>query len=112
MRPSASVAFGLLALVAGATACARDEPPPPKDPETLAVEAEAGPFLEYYETVVRLARRHAAHPESFRVAVDSLPGTHLSDEEWEAWTRPWREDPEALADRIEDVLADLAGGRP
>lgn len=111
MRTSVSVPLALLALLALATACVRGGDEPPKAPDTLAVEAEAGPFPDYMEQVLRLARRHGADPDSFRVALDALPGSHLTDEEWEAWTRPSRENPAPLADRIEEVLTDLASGR-
>jgi hypothetical protein len=89
-----------------AGACADAEPQ--RSPETLAAERKAGDFLDYYEEVLRLARRHAAFPDSFRTALDSLPGTHLTDEEWQAWTEPYRDDPGRLADRLEDVIADLS----
>lgn len=81
---------------------------PVRSPETLAVEEKAGDFLDYYETVLELSRRHAAWPDSFRAALDSLPGSHLTDEEWKAWTAPYREDPSRMADRLEDVIARLS----
>ena len=68
-------------------------------------------FLDYYEDVTRLARRYAADADSFRIGLDALPGSHLSDEEWSAWTAPYEEEPGRLAERIEQVLTDLAGGR-
>jgi hypothetical protein len=98
----------LAALVLGA-ACDRAQPERVRSPETRAVEARAGDFLEYYEHVLRLAKEHATEPDSFRVALDALPGSHLSDEEWQAWVAPYTDDPVAFADRVESVLADLAG---
>ncbi len=94
------------ALVSGG--CLGSREPPEKSPETLAVEEKAGDFLDYYSEVLHLARRHAAEPDSFRAALDSLPGSHLSKEEWRAWTEPYREHPERLADHLEEVIANLA----
>ncbi|NNE44306.1 MAG: hypothetical protein HKN12_08845, partial [Gemmatimonadetes bacterium] len=68
----------------------------------------AGDFLDYYEEVLRLSRTYTAHPDSFQTALNDLPGTHLTDEEWEAWTAPYRDDSAALAARLEAVIADLA----
>lgn len=90
-------------------ACGPD--PPARSPETLAVEERAGDFLDYYEEVLRLSRRYTAHPDSFQTALNGLPGTHLTDEEWEAWTAPYREDAETVATRLEAVIADLAKPR-
>ena len=78
-----------------------------RTPETLAVEEVAGDFLDYYDAVLHMSRRYSAHPDSFRAAVDSLPGSHLTDEQWEAWTAPYREHPNLLADRLEEVIAEL-----
>ncbi len=106
-RHSLTAAFALL--VAG---CGGDDPGPiAKSPELLAVEGKAGDFLDYYEEVTRLARQYAADADSFRIGLDALPGSHLTDAEWSAWTAPYEEEPGHLADRIERVLTDLAGGR-
>jgi hypothetical protein len=114
-RPTLPAALGLAFALALATlgnsGCDRGGSKLEKDPDTLAVEEKAGDYREYYEQVVRLARVHAAQPDSFRIALDALPGSHLTDEEWEAWTRPYVEEPGALADHLEKVLADLASGR-
>src|SRR5262245_36108536 len=64
-----------------------------KSSETIAVENRAGDFLEYYGEVLRLSQEYAAHPDSFRAAIDSLPGSHLTEEEWNAWIAPYRDDP-------------------
>lgn len=85
------------------------EPAVERSAETLAVEEAAGDFLDYYREVLRLSARYEAHPDSFRTALDSLPGSHLTDGEWEAWTAPYREHPNALADRLEEVIAELRG---
>ena len=81
---------------------------PDKSPEALAVEATAGDFIDYYEEVLNLARTYAAYPDSFHAALDQLPGSHLTQEEWDAWTEPYAESPEALAERLEQVIADLS----
>ncbi len=86
-------------------ACSRDEPPV-KAPDTLEVERQAGDFLDYYAEVLQLAQAHAAEPDSFRIALDALPGSHLDERAWEAWTRPYREDPSRLADRLERIIAE------
>jgi hypothetical protein len=78
-----------------------------RSPETLAVEETAGDFIDYYGTVLHLATRYASHPDSFRAALDSLPGSHLTDEQWAAWTAPYREHPSLLADRLEEKLAEV-----
>lgn len=91
-----------------AAGCSREPPPPAKSPETVAVEEIAGDFLDYYEQVLRLSRRHVASPDSFQVAVAALPGSRLTDEQWEAWTAPYRAEPDRLAERLEKVIADLA----
>jgi hypothetical protein len=73
-----------------------------------AVDRKAGStFLDYYAEVLRLAQRYNAQPDSFRIALDALPGSHLTDGEWKAWTAPYARDPEPLAQRIEKVIADL-----
>jgi hypothetical protein len=102
------VLAGAVLTGSGLAGCdAKGPSPPGKSRETLAVEEKAGSFLDYYEQVVVLARRHAAEPDSFRAALDSLPGSHLSPEEWEAWTEPYREDPQTLRNRLEEVMAQL-----
>jgi hypothetical protein len=98
-----ALAFALLA----ALGCAEERPP--RSLETLAVEERAGDFLDYYEEVLHLARRYGAAPDSFRTALEALPGSHLTDAEWDAWTAPYRDDPGALADRLEEVIAELSG---
>lgn len=102
----ASAAAALLLALGGAAACGPGEPV--RSAQTLAVEEKAGDFLDYYEEVLRLARRYTAYPDSFQTALDALPGSHLSDEEWEAWTAPYREDAAGMAMRLEAVIADLA----
>lgn len=73
-----------------------------------AVDARVGgTFLEYYEDVLRLAQRYSAQPDSFRLALNALPGSHLTEEEWAAWTAPYAGDPEGLARRLERVIAEL-----
>ena len=102
----------MLAPASTLVGCGGDAPEPiAKSPATLAAEEKAGDFLDYYENVTRLARRYAADADSFRIGLDALPGSHLSDEEWSAWTAPYEEEPGRLAERIEQVLTDLAGGR-
>jgi hypothetical protein len=86
-------------------ACGGDEPPV-RSPDTLEVEKRAGDFLDYYTRVLELAQAHAAEPDSFRIALDALPGSHLDERDWEAWTRPYREDPSRLADRLERIIAE------
>jgi hypothetical protein len=94
-------------IVAAAFAgCGEREAPFEKSAETLAVEAEAGDFLDYYAAVLELAQRHASQPDSFRVALEALPGTKLGEREWEAWTRPYRAAPERLAERLEKIIAE------
>jgi hypothetical protein len=93
---------GFIAMAAG---CGR-EGVVERSPETLAVEETAGDFIDYYGTVLHLATRYSSHPDSFRAALDSLPGSHLTDEQWEAWTAPYREHPDKLADRLEEKLAE------
>ncbi|HMB70385.1 MAG TPA: hypothetical protein VKU85_13800, partial [bacterium] len=93
-------------------ACA-DRSTPRADRDALAaaeaIDARTGTtFPDYYEDVVRLAQRYSAHPDSFRAALDSLPGSHLSDEEWEAWVAPHVQDPYGLAYRLEEVITTLA----
>ena len=109
----------------GATACAlavlvgagslpgcADDSAPRADAETLAaaraIDRKTGStFLDYYEQVVRLAQRHSAYPDSFRVALDALPGSHLTDEEWAAWVAPYTEDPYPVTERLEEVITTL-----
>ncbi len=97
-----------VAALAGAVGCGPAARPEPRSAETRAVEARAGDFAAYWAEVLRLARRHAAHPDSFRIALDALPGSHLTDEEWAAWTAPYAEDPGALADSLEAAIATVA----
>lgn len=104
-RLPALTAAALLAL-AGSPACGPEEAV--HSPETVAVEEKAGDFLDYYEDVLRLARRYPMHPDSFQTALDSLPGSHLSDEEWDAWTAPHRANAVQMAERLEEVIAELA----
>lgn len=108
-RRAGVVALALFASGAGGSGCDREGPV--RSGETLAVQEKAGDFLDYYEAVLELSRRHAAWPDSFRAALDSLPGSHLTDEEWEAWTEPYREDPSRMADRLEEVIARLSRPR-
>jgi len=101
----------LAALLAAATAsagCGDREPAAPKSAATLAVEAEAGDFADYYAEVIRLSRRHAAHPDSFRAALDALPGTHLTDPQWDAWVAPYEHRPGELAARLEEAISTVA----
>jgi hypothetical protein len=107
MKPG-RVAYLLLwsGLVVMGLGCGDDETLE-RAPATLAVEAEVGDFLDYYSTVLHLSARHSAHPDSFRVALDSLPGSHVTDDEWEAWTAPYREHPNLLAGHLEEVIAEL-----
>jgi len=78
-----------------------------KSPQTIEVEKRAGDFLDYYGEVLRLSQEYAAHPDSFRAALDSLPGSHLSEKEWEAWIAPYRDDPREISERLEKIIADL-----
>jgi hypothetical protein len=107
-RVIAAFTAALLVALAIASGCSQGRKPVEKSPETLAVEETAGDFLDYYEEVLQLSRRHANQPDSFRVALEALPGSHLSQEEWDAWTAPYREDPGRLADHLEKVIANLA----
>jgi hypothetical protein len=75
------------------------------------VEATCGDFLDYYDAVLQAARRHSAEPDSFRAALDSLPGSHLTEDEWRAWTEPYRSDPRRLANRLEEIIADLSSAK-
>ena len=97
----------LLALVAlgGALTGCEMKPSVEKPPETVEVEKRAGDFLDYYGEVLRLSHDYAAHPDSFRAAIDSLPGSHLSEKEWEAWIAPYRDDPRVVSERLEKVIA-------
>ena len=80
--------------------------------ETIAAEAKAGDFADYWAEVVRLSRRHAAHPDSFRAAIDALPGTHLTDAEWDAWIAPYRARPGDLASRLEQTMTEMTPPPP
>lgn len=71
-------------------------------------ERVGGTFLDYYTEVVRLSRQYGAEPDSFRIALDALPGSHLSDEDWAAWTAPWSADTEILVERLDEATAGLA----
>ena len=95
-----------MAVVALGVGCSGDDTVE-RSPETQAIDVIAGDFLDYYEELLYLSNLYSAHPDSFQAAVDSLPGSHLSDEQWEAWTAPYREHPDQLADRLEQVMAEL-----
>jgi len=108
MKPGqAAYVMSWALLVAAGAGCARGDTTLERSPATLAVEEVAGDFLDYYAIVLRLSARYSAEPDSFRAALDSLPGSHLTDEEWDAWTAPYREHPALLADRLEEVIAEL-----
>ena len=102
----AALACGWIVAVCVLGACDREPSAPPKSQDTIEVEREAGDFLDYYAEVLRLAQVHSASPDSFRVALGQLPGTHLDEKQWEAWTRPYRADPRELADRLEHIIAE------
>jgi hypothetical protein len=105
LRKAAGIlAWGILLAAGGC----RDVAPEVRSPETLAVEEKAGSFLDYYEAVLLASRRYSASPDSFRAFVDSLPGSHLTDEEWEAWTAPYERDAGPLAERLEEVIGELS----
>ena len=70
-------------------------------------EKRAGDFLDYYAEVLRLSQEYAAHPDSFRAALDSLPGSHLTEKEWDVWIAPYRDDPRTTSDRLEKIIAGL-----
>ena len=95
----------LLLPVAG---CRLRDTAPPRSAETRAVEAKAGDFADYWADVLRLARRHAAQPDSFRIALDRLPGSHLTHEEWRAWVAPYETAPGELADSLEEAITTVA----
>jgi hypothetical protein len=97
-----------LALPAGPSGCGLAERPPPRSAGTRAVDAKAGDFADYWAEVLRLSRRHAAHPDSFRMALDALPGSHLTDDEWAAWTAPYEGAPGSLARSLEEAMATVA----
>jgi len=109
-RLAGAAAAALLWAVAGGCDGGDQPPAPRKSPEALAVEEKAGDFLAYYEEVIVLSRRHAAHPDSFQIALKELPGSNLSVEEWEAWTDPYRKDPRQLTVRLETTIANLGRG--
>ncbi|GJM45162.1 MAG: hypothetical protein DHS20C21_20040 [Gemmatimonadota bacterium] len=101
-----------LAALTGLTACGQQDGPR-ADAETIAasraIDEKAGSdFLGYYEDVILLAQRYSAHPDSFRVALEALPGSRLTDEEWEAWVAPYAEDPRPVAAHLEEVIASLS----
>jgi hypothetical protein len=101
------LAFVLGAGVAGVQSGCDAREDPPKSPETIAVEEKAGDFLDYYANVLRLSHEYSAHPDSFRAALEELPGSHLSEEEWMAWTAPYRNDPREVSERLEKIIAGL-----
>ena len=68
-------------------------------------ERVGGTFLDYYTEVLSLATRYGAQPDSFRAALDAHPGSHLTDEEWAAWTAPYAEDADHLMERLSEVTA-------
>jgi hypothetical protein len=102
-----TAAWVSLSLLAG---CAPEKelPPPVKPPETLRLEAAIGTFADYYAEVLRISRRHPASPDSFRMALRFFPGSHLSEEEWAAWTAPCLDRPDLLAADFEEVLEELS----
>lgn len=103
-----ALAFAALAALGAALAGGCESPKAaPKSPQTIEVEKRAGDFLDYYGEVLRLSQEYAAHPDSFRTAIDSLPGSHLSEKEWEAWIAPYRDDPRKVSERLEKIIADL-----
>jgi hypothetical protein len=103
----ASALLSLALLIAALAAGCESPKATPKSAETLAVESRAGDFLDYYGEVLRLSQNYAAHPDSFRAALDSLPGSHLTEKEWEAWIAPYRDDPRKTSDRLEKIIAGL-----
>jgi hypothetical protein len=103
--PSRTAVVAML-VAGGFAACS--EPRPPRAPETVAVERKAGDFADYYAEVLRLATRHASDPDSFRAALDALPGSHLSEAEWRAWAAPYGETPGELATKLEEAIATVA----
>lgn len=102
-------------LVASALLVGGCAPKSEVDPEVRAaaqiVEEKAGPFLDYYAQVVDLAHRHRAEPDSFRIGLEALPGTQLSEAEWKAWTAPYEQDPQPLVTRLEEMIAGLSSRR-
>lgn len=98
--------IGVVAVIAG---CGRLEGNPARSTETAEVERKAGDFADYWVEVLRLSRRHSAHPDSFAAALRQLPGSQLTEEEWEAWTKPYREDPRGLAAKLEEAMSTTAG---
>jgi hypothetical protein len=103
-----AAAVALLGIAAG---CDRDPPRPPRSEEALAVEAKAGDFADYWAEVLRLSRRYATRPDSFAAAVDALPGSHLTEAEWDAWTAPYRQDSRLLAKKLEGALSEMPPAR-
>jgi hypothetical protein len=104
---TASALVSLAVLTAALAAGCESRKTMPKSAETLAIEKRAGDFLDYYGEVLRLSQAYAAHPDSFRAALDSLPGSHLSEKEWDAWIAPYRDDPRTTSDRLEKIIAGL-----
>ena len=102
-----AAAFGFLIALGAMLPGCETKPSVPKSPETIQVESRAGDFLDYYGEVLRLSHDYAAHPDSFRAAIDSLPGSHLSEKEWEAWIAPYRDDPRVVSERLEKIIAGL-----
>lgn len=109
-RPLRAGILGLLGIAAALLlpACRGRDGTPPRDAAALAVEAKAGRFPDYWAEVLRLSRRYAAHPDSFRAALDALPGSHLTDEEWKAWTAPWETAPGKVAGSLEEAISTVA----
>jgi hypothetical protein len=85
--------------------CGPLEGRPAKTSATAEVERKVGDFADYWAEVVRLSRTYSAHPDSFAAALKELPGSRLTEEEWEAWTKPYRDDPRGLAVKLEDAMA-------
>jgi hypothetical protein len=109
MKPGRHAYLPFWTAVVALSAGCSDEGYVERTPDTLAVEEIAGDFLDYYQELLQLSNQYSSHPDSFQAAVDSLPGSHLTDEQWEAWTAPYREQPALLADRLEEVMAELRG---
>jgi hypothetical protein len=95
-------------VIAGTVLAARNvRKDPAKSRDTLAVEAKAGDFADYWAEVLKLSRRYIARPDSFRIALEALPGSQLSEAEWNAWVEPYHKDPLRLAGKIERAMAEM-----